>query len=70
MIKDKNCTYIYYGPLKNYAFEPVLSKQKAKIKIVDLKGSGDYVLLAVYGNVPVTVTYRNKKVTCQEILLN
>lgn len=70
LIKDKNCTYIYYGPLKNYAFEPVLSKQKAKIKIVDMKGSGDYVLLAVYGNVPVTVTYQNKKVTCQEILLN
>lgn len=69
-IKHKNCTYIYYDGLPNdYAFKPALSTQKAKIRIVDMGGSESYVLLAVYGNVPVTVTYQNQKVACKEISL-
>lgn len=72
LIKTKDCTYIYYSDLPNdYAFQPEFYtyNNKAKIEIVDMKGSGRCVLLAVYGNVPVTVTYQNQKAACQEILL-
>lgn len=72
LIKSKDCTYIYYSKLPNdYAFQPEFHTytNKAKIEIADMKGSGRCVLLAVYGNVPVTVTYQKQKVVFQKILL-
>lgn len=72
LIKSKDCTYIYYSKLPNdYAFQPEFHTytNKAKIEIADMKGSGRCVLLAVYGNVPVAVTYQKQKVVFQEILL-
>lgn len=69
VIEDAGVRYIYYNGLPDqYAFKPQFSGQKAVIKIVDMKSSGgNYVLLRVRENVPLSIRYRGKKVAVTRI---
>ena len=51
-----------------YAFQPSIGQKKTVIKLADLGGTGErYVLLAVRGNQPLTVTYRGETVRYQTV---
>lgn len=64
VIHSHGVQYLYYnGVPGKYAFQPHLNQKKAVIKIAGLGGTGkSYVLLAVRGNMPLTVIYRGKAV--------
>ncbi len=69
VIAHDGVRYIYYNGLPDqYAFKPQLSGQKAEIKIVDMRSSGgNYVLLKIKKNVPLTIRYQNQKAALTRI---
>ena len=69
VITHQGIQYLYYyGMPGKYAFQPSIGQKKTVIKLADLGGTGErYVLLAVRGNQPLTVTYRGETVRYQTV---